>query len=187
MQRLSQTGFMSAAQTDTQRERLLALQAQQQALGRSEAALKRERDALTAQINEAKLQAQVESSDLDKTRAMLTQELSENQARTRLVITAPQAGIVTGLSAQVGQTVGTGMLLATLLPVQQPVVPAKAPQSVRAEPVEALVARHQPREATNHHGTSAPGATTLEAHFFATTRQAGFVEPGQAVRIRYAA
>jgi membrane fusion protein len=153
-EKLSQTGFMSAAQTDKEREQLLSLQTQQQALGRNEAALKRERDGLTAQIAEAKLQAQSEASDHEKSRALLTQDVTENQARTRLVITAPQAGVITGLSAQAGQTVGTGMLLATLLP----------------------------GEAVGHQD-----APALEAHFFATTRQAGFVESGQAVRVRYAA
>jgi membrane fusion protein len=163
-EKLSQTGFMSAAQTDKEREQLLSLQTQQQALGRNEAALKRERDGLTAQIAEAKLQAQSEASDHEKSRALLTQDVTENQARTRLVITAPQAGVITGLSAQAGQTVGTGMLLATLLP-----------SDARATPTSAAST------------ASKPNASTLEAHFFATTRQAGFVEPGQAVRIRYAA
>jgi membrane fusion protein len=154
---LSRTGFMSAAQTDAQREQLLALQAQQQSLARNEAALKRERDALVAQIAEARLQAQTEASDHEKSRAMLSQDMTENQARTRLVIAAPQAGVVTGVSVQPGQTIATGMLLATLLPTESGSDAAHA------------------------------AASSLEAHFFATTRQAGFVETGQAVLIRYAA
>ena len=42
-EKLAATGFISAAQADTKREELLALQAQQQALGRNKAALERER------------------------------------------------------------------------------------------------------------------------------------------------
>ena len=151
-ERLSATGFMSSAQTDTQREELLALQAQQQALSRNKAALKRERVTLNAQITETRMQAQSEASELEKNRALLTQETTENQARTRLVVTAPSAGTLTGIAVQSGQTVAAGALLATLLP-------------------------HD----------NAGNTQALEAHFFATTKQAGFVEKGQSVLIRYAA
>jgi len=98
------------------------------------------------------MQAQSEASELEKSRALLTQETTENQARTRLVVTAPSAGTLTGIAVQAGQTVAAGALLATLLP-------------------------HD----------NAGNAQALEAHFFATTRQAGFVEKGQPVLIRYAA
>ncbi len=151
-ERLSATGFMSSAQTDGKREELLALQAQQQALNRNKAALERERVTLNAQIAETRMQAQSEASELEKSRALLSQETTENQARTRLVVTAPSAGTLTGVAVQAGQTVAAGALLATLLP-------------------------HD----------SAGNAQALEAHFFATTRQAGFVEKGQSVLIRYAA
>ena len=151
-ERLSATGFMSSAQTDGKREELLALQAQQQALGRNKAALERERVTLNAQITETRMQAQSEASELEKSRALLTQETTENQARTRLVVTAPSAGTLTGVAVQSGQTVAAGALLATLLP-------------------------HD----------NAGNAQALEAHFFATTRQAGFVEKGQSVLIRFAA
>ena len=151
-ERLSATGFMSSAQTDGKREELLALQAQQQALSRNKAALERERVTLNAQVSETRMQAQSEASELEKSRALLTQETTENQARTRLVVTAPSAGTLTGVAVQSGQTVAAGALLATLLP-------------------------HD----------NAGNAQALEAHFFATTRQAGFVEKGQPVLIRYAA
>ena len=151
-ERLAATGFMSAAQADAKREELLALQAQQQALSRNKAALERERVTLNAQITETRMQAQSEASELEKSRALLSQETTENQARTRLIVTAPSVGTLAGVAVQTGQTVAAGALLATLLP-------------------------HD----------SAGNAQALEAHFFATTRQAGFVEKGQTVLIRYAA
>lgn len=151
-ERLAATGFMSSAQTDGKREELLALQAQQQALLRNKAALQRERSALTAQVSDARLQAQTEASELEKSRALLAQETTEHQARSKTIITAPAAGIVTAVSAQAGQSVNSGALLATLLPVD-----------------------------------ANGNASALEAHFYATTRQAGFVEKGQTVLLRYAA
>ena len=151
-EQLVSRGFTSSAQTDAKREELLALQAQQQTLNRNKAGLQREREALTAQINETRLQAQSEASELEKSRALLSQETTENQARTKLVITAPSAGRVTGVNVQPGQTIAPGALLATLLP-------------------QDALGNDQ----------------ALEAHFFATTRQAGFVEKGQSVLIRFSA
>ncbi len=151
-ERLAATGFMSSAQTDGKREELLALQAQQQALGRNKAALQRERATLLAQVAEAKLQSQTEASELEKTRALLTQESTEHQARGKTFITAPSAGMITAVAAQAGQNIINGALLATLLPVD-----------------------------------ANGNANALEAHFYATTRQAGFVEKGQSVLLRYAA
>lgn len=149
---LSATGFMSSAQTDAKREELLSLQAQQQALGRNQAALQRERTTLAAQIDEVRLQAQTETSELEKSRALLAQESAEHQARTQIIVTAPVAGTITAVAAQTGQNLAGSALLATLLPVD---------------------AQGQ--------------SNALEAHFYATTRQAGFVEKGQTVLLRYAA
>lgn len=157
LEKLAAKGFMSSAQVDPKREELLSLQAQQQQLLRSKAALERERSSMQQQIAEVKLQVQTEASELAKARAALGQEIAENSARTKLVVTAPQAGVITGVSVQRGQTVVPGALLATLLP------PDNAPEK-QGSP-----------------------AATLEAHFYATTRQAGFVQLGQRVLLRYAA
>lgn len=151
-EQLSATGFMSYAQTDAKREELLSLQAQQQSLSRIKAALQRERTTLSAQIDEVRLQAQTEASELDKSRALLAQESAEHQARTQIVVTAPVTGTITAVAAQTGQNLTGGALLATLLPV----------------------------DATGQ-------SNALEAHFYATTRQAGFVEKGQTVLLRFAA
>jgi membrane fusion protein len=151
-EKLSATGFMSSAQTDTKREELLALQAQQQALIRNKAALQRERATLAAQIAETHLQAQTDASEIEKTRALLSQETTEHQARSKTIVTAQAAGTITAVAAQVGQSIGSGALLATLLPADA-------------------------------NGKD----NALEAHFYATTRQAGFVEKGQRVLLRYAA
>lgn len=151
-ERLSATGFMSSAQTDAKREELLSLQAQQQALGRNKAALERERKTLAAQIDEVRLQAQTETSELEKSKALLAQETAEHHARTQLIVTAPVAGTITAVAAQTGQNLPSGALLATLLPAD-----------------------------------TTGQANALEAHFYATTRQAGFVEKGQNVLLRYAA
>lgn len=205
LEKLAATGFMSSSQVDPKREELLAIQAQQQQVLRSKAALERERTALIQQMAEAKLQAQSEASELAKARAALNAEIAENSARTKLVIVAPQAGVVTGVSVQLGQTVAPGQLLATLLPPESAnahtasvipatsVIPAKAGtqagKSVIGTTLEASNYRN-PVRGERVHPEVVEGNTqrsSLEAHFFATTRQAGFVQVGQRVRLRYAA
>lgn len=151
-QKLVTTGFMSPSQADAKREELLALQSQRQASLRSKASLERERASLVAQTQESRMQAESEASEAAKSRALLAQEITENQARTRLIVRAPSNGTISGIAVQVGQSSAVGSLLATLLP-------------------------HDKSGKTQ----------ALEGHFFATTRQAGFVEKGQRVMIRYAA
>ncbi len=188
LEKLAATGFMSAAQVDPKREELLALEAQQQQMLRNRAALERERTSLQQQIAETKLQAQIDASELAKARAALGQEIAENSARTRLVVTAPQDGVVSGVSVQIGQTVAPGQLLATLLPPDQRPLPGGegwgegVDANAGAQPGQLISAvGRAEREAVP------PRESALEAHFFATTRQAGFVQRGQRVRLRYAA
>jgi membrane fusion protein len=231
-EKLAATGFMSTAQVDPKREELLSLQAQQQQLLRSKAALERERTSVLQQIVEAKLQTQMEATELAKARAALGQEIAENSARTKLVVMAPQAGVVSGVSVQLGQTIAPGALLATLLPPDAAMNKETAPTHVviPAEPApccdtgagtqngnaplnQGIVATNAviPAKAGTHSSHAATqvesartvrgesfdklrastveprSSTALEAHFYATTRQAGFVQPGQRVRLRYAA
>jgi membrane fusion protein len=148
---LALQGFVSAAVAEARRDEWLLVRAQAEASERNRAALERERQQLTAQLREIELAARAEASDLDRAAALLAQERTEHAARSRLLVTAPAAGTVTGIAASVGQPVQPGAVLATLLPATEANAPA------------------------------------LEAHFFATTRQAGFIAVGQRVRIRYAA
>ncbi|MDB5998520.1 MAG: cvaA [Rhizobacter sp.] len=141
------TGYLSPAALELAQSEQLALQGQVQAIGRTRATLLRDRATAQAQRRDAELQYRIEASDVDASLAVLSQESTENDARARMVVVAPFNGTVTGVSAQVGQTVAAGTVLATLMRQNTPLV----------------------------------------AHFYAPSRQAGFVEVGQTVRLRYAA
>jgi len=92
---------------------------QQQRLQILQRDLIRARRELREQQNEktniaAKQQIQV--SQLDRTMATMEQEFAESEARRRIVISAPEGGVVTAVHAQQGQLVDGGKPLLSLVP-----------------------------------------------------------------------
>ncbi|MEO8936902.1 MAG: HlyD family efflux transporter periplasmic adaptor subunit [Burkholderiaceae bacterium] len=144
---LARTGFVSQVQAQARLDDALVLEAQQAGLQRLAANLGRERNGLSSQIDDSRLQFEAERVDTARAQSSLEQERTENEARRTTVVVAPNDAIVTGLTAHAGQVVAAGGLLVSLIPEGAP----------------------------------------LEAILYATTRQAGFVERGQRVRLRYAA
>jgi membrane fusion protein len=151
---LAKDGFVSAAQVQTRQEERIDIEARLQSAQRNRLGLQRdvgavvaERDALTAQLR-------ADINQLDRSRASLEQEATENASRNSMVITAPFAGRVTALGLLAGQSVQAGQSLLTLLPQA---------------------------------ASGSDGSDKLQAHLYAPSRTAGFVRPGQAVYLRYAA
>jgi membrane fusion protein len=157
-QQLAQEGFVAAVQAQSKQEELIDLQARAQAAQRNAAALVREQHSLQADIAATARQWQADAPQLDRTTAALDQEATENQARKTAVVTAPQAGTVTALHLPLGAAVQAGQSVATLLPMAT----ADSTQQAQLE-------------------------AHLEAHLYAPSRTAGFVQAGQAVWLRYAA
>ncbi|MDR7038569.1 MULTISPECIES: HlyD family secretion protein [Methylobacterium] len=55
-------------------------------------------------------------ADMDRSAAQLEQQRAESEARRAIEVRAPEAGILTSIRAQAGQSVGAGATLLTLLP-----------------------------------------------------------------------
>ena len=113
---LARTGFISPAQAQAKLDDALVLRAQRENHRRVKANLARERAGLASQLSDSRLQVAAERADIERTIAALAQERTENEARRTTVVTAPYAAIVTGIAARAGQVIGTGGLLATLIP-----------------------------------------------------------------------
>jgi membrane fusion protein len=145
-ERLEQQGFVSAAIAHQRRDELLEQTARRQALFRSLLVVRREIDAVAAELKQLPLRAQQQHAEVERELALLQQDIVSAEAARKSVVSAPQDGVVTAIAAEPGQPVGT-QPLATLL----------------------------------------PSASPMEAHLFAPSRAVGFVEPGQRVRIRFAA
>lgn len=116
LESLRADNFISSAQVQTKHEELLGLRAQAQALQRQRAAQQRDIEQLRARRRELPLQTQVVQGELERDLAEIAQQQAENSSRQRIEIRAPQAGMVTGVVAQPGQSVSDSVALASLLP-----------------------------------------------------------------------
>ena len=113
---LRNENFVSSAQVQTKAEEVLGLKAVLQGLERQRSTHLREAAALEAQRRELPLRSQAQRGEIDRDLALLSQQSAENEARQRIVVRAPQDGVVTSVLAVAGQTVTPGVALASLLP-----------------------------------------------------------------------
>lgn len=113
---LRNDNFVSSAQVRTKAEDVLGVKAQLQGLERQRATRLREIATLQAQRGELPLRTLAEQGGIDRDLAALAQQSAENEARQRIVVRAPQDGIVSGVVAETGQNVTPGVALASLLP-----------------------------------------------------------------------
>jgi membrane fusion protein len=113
---LRNDNFVSAAQVRAKAEDVLNVKAQLQGLERQRAVRLREIAALQAQRRELPLQAQAAQGTIERDLAALAQQAAENEAHRRIVVRAPQDGVVSGVLAEPGQTVTPAAALASLLP-----------------------------------------------------------------------
>ena len=113
---LRNDNFVSSAQVRAKAEDVLGVKAQLQSLERQRATRLREIAALQAQRSELPLRTQAVHGEIDRDLAALAQQSAESEARQRIVVRAPQDGVVTGVLAAPGQNVTPTVALASLLP-----------------------------------------------------------------------
>lgn len=128
-QELARAGFVAAAQVQVKEEELLDLQLRERYAERGLQALSRDLQAATAEKLATDTQAKTSLAQLDRAVAALDQESSENDSRNGLTLTAPQAGRVTALPANAGQTVQAGQTVASIAPT----TPAGRPAELQAQ------------------------------------------------------
>jgi membrane fusion protein len=116
LQALQNDQFISAAQTQVKSEEVLGLRAAAQALARQRAALQRERAELEGDKQALPLTASSVVSGLERDLAQANRDAAEQDAEQRLVVRAPQAGTISTVLAEPGQSVSPASALATLLP-----------------------------------------------------------------------
>lgn len=148
--------FISIAQVQAKSEEVLAVRAQQQALERQRAGKQRELGVLQAQLLELPLQAQAATGEIERDLAELAQESAEAAARQRLVVRAPQDGVVSVVTVQPGQNAAPDTPLASLVPAHsqlqaQLYAPSSAVGFVR--PRQTVLLRYQayPYQKFGHH------------------------------------
>lgn len=114
---LQATQFISAAQLQERQAELIDQQQRLADLQRVKANHQRELAAAQAELNDARFASAREQASLQRTVAGVEQDLVENETRRELVVTAAQDGMITAMTAELGQTVGVNQALASILPM----------------------------------------------------------------------
>jgi membrane fusion protein len=153
---LKSENFVSDAQVKAKTEELLGVRAQLQTLARQRSQHEREMGVLEAQRRELPLRLRAQQGEIDRDLAALAQASAENQAKQRVVVRAPQDGIVTAVLAAVGHSVSPSVSLASLLPADaklqaQLFAPSSAVGFLRPE--QQVLLRYQafPYQKFGHH------------------------------------
>lgn len=153
---LTRRGFIAKEVQQEKQGDVLAQQTQLQSLERNRISVARELHAHQADLNGLGLKHENQLALIERNIASAEQELTESEARRRLVITAPESGTATAVVAEVGQVVDTDRPLASIVPTGAKLqahlyVPSKAVGFVK--PGDAVLLRYQayPYQKFGHH------------------------------------
>ncbi len=114
--RVADRKYVSEIQVDQQRQTLLELQSQQQALERQATLVRRNIVQLTQTLKELAAERSTQEASAAWDRAMLDQERIQQEEASGLLIKAPVKGMVANRLVEPGQAVQAGQPLVSLLP-----------------------------------------------------------------------
>ena len=145
-QALLADNFISTAQVQAKAEEVLAVRASLQALARQRVAKQRELGMLQTQALELPLRSQAVEGEIERDLAQLAQESAEVDAKGKVVVRAPQDGVLSAVNVQPGQAATPEIALASLVPMDSPLqaqlyAPSSAVGFVR--PNQAVLLRYQ--------------------------------------------
>lgn len=146
LQGLARDGVVPTIVADQKQDELLDQQVRISQLNRSRLTLQRQVASARADLRQISTNGLLQKAQSEYSLSELKQANLAADMQARILITAPQDGMVTGILAQAGQSVIAGPLVTIL-----------------------------------------PHDAVLEAELYVPARAAGFVEPGQRVRIRFSA
>lgn len=113
---LQKTNFLSAAQLQEKQAELLDQRQRQADIMRAVSSHGRELDNVMAELRDLQVQRQRDQAALRRNISTLEQDLTESEARREILVRAPKAGMLTAITADVGQTVSGNTVLASVLP-----------------------------------------------------------------------
>jgi membrane fusion protein len=116
MQNLSAQNFISKEQLQQRQADLLDQRARLQSLERDHISIARDLTTQRSDLASLPLRQQNQLAQILRDIASLGQELTESEAKRRLEITAPESGIATAVTAEVGQMVDGSKPLVSIVP-----------------------------------------------------------------------
>ena len=108
--------YIAAEQVRQKQGELLELEAQLQGLERERLSLQHDIEARQAELAGLSARQDNQRAELQRALSNTTQEYSENEARRRVVLTAPESGIATAVTADAGQAVNPDLPLLSIVP-----------------------------------------------------------------------
>ncbi|WP_230414564.1 HlyD family secretion protein, partial [Collimonas silvisoli] len=115
-QGLLQQDYISKEQFQQKQEDLLDQKNRQQGLERDRISVGRELSAQQTELSGLTLKHQNQLAQIDRTLTSTGQELTESEAKRRIVITSPESGIATAVIADAGQAVDGNRQLVSIVP-----------------------------------------------------------------------
>ncbi|MFZ4878267.1 HlyD family secretion protein [Janthinobacterium sp. Mn2066] len=113
---LNATNYISAAQLQDKQGELLDQHQRLAELQRIQSASGRDLASAEADVRDLQVQAQRDTEGLQRNVSAVEQDLTENEARREIQVRALQDGMVTAITTELGQTVTTNSILASVLP-----------------------------------------------------------------------
>ena len=113
---LAAQNYVSDAVVQEKQEAVADQEAKLQALQRTHAGLRRELETLRAELAELPMRKRTQVAELERGVTQAKQDLIELESKKEIVITSPQAGVISGLAVKMGQLVGVDKSLMMLLP-----------------------------------------------------------------------
>jgi membrane fusion protein len=116
MRNLETQHFISKEQLQQRQADLLDQRARLQSLERDRISVSRDLTSQRSELASMPLRHANTLAQIERDITSLGQELTESEAKRRLEITAPESGIATAITAEVGQTVDGGKPLVSIVP-----------------------------------------------------------------------
>lgn len=113
---LQTKNYISPSQLQDKQGELLDQRQRLAELHRQQESSKRDLVSTESNLRDLEIQAARDANAIERNAAEIEQELTENEARREILVRAPQDGMVTGITTELGQTVVASTVLASVLP-----------------------------------------------------------------------
>jgi len=114
--RIRAQGYVADELFQAKRADLLEQRARLQSLERERGAVERQGADVAARLGSLELRYRNQVADLERSMSAADSDIAENEARREIVVTAPAAGVSTGIAAVVGQVVDSSTPLLFIVP-----------------------------------------------------------------------
>jgi membrane fusion protein len=115
-EQLRAQGYFSAEMAQQKQADLLDQHNRLEALERDQINVERELSALRSEVHTLPVRQKTQESQIERLITSASQEWAESEGKRTIAVVAPESGVATGVSAEVGQTVDGNLPLLSMIP-----------------------------------------------------------------------